>query len=59
MKNNYHILITDSATLDLDNIYTYIKDELQNDTASIQLVNEVVPRFYNNVLKKYSLSQWT
>ena len=39
--NEYRLIITDSATNDLDSIYSYIKEELLNDTASIQLVTEI------------------
>lgn len=54
MENNFKIVITKKAYEDLDSIYEYIKSELKNENAALDLIDEIERSIFR--LKEYPYS---
>lgn len=54
MTNQYKIFLTRKAYGDLRDIYHYIKEELQNKSSALKIIDEIEERI--RVLKDYPLS---
>ncbi len=54
MTNKYRILLTRKVHEDLRDIYRYIKEELQNKSSALTIIDEIENRIL--LLKEYPLS---
>ena len=54
MTSRYRILLTRKAHEDIRDIYRYIKEELQNNSSALAIVDEIEKRIL--LLKEYPLS---